>query len=108
MPKAIPILSQFHNLPVGDLADQLGTVKAEIADLEAREKALRDELIRRRLPAIEGALYAATISDAVRWTINAAAVRAEMGDAWWNARCRQALVTTVAVKARAVAVKIAA
>jgi hypothetical protein len=50
MPKAtanIVSASPYHNLPVGDLADQLGAVKAEIAVLEAREKSLRDELIRR-------------------------------------------------------------
>ena len=45
---------------------------------------------------IEGTVYRATISDAVRWTLDAKAVRGEMGDAWWNARCRQSLVTTVA------------
>jgi len=31
-----------------------------------------------------------------------------MGEAWWNARCRQSLVTTVAVKPLAVAVRLAA
>jgi hypothetical protein len=31
-----------------------------------------------------------------------------MGDAWWNARCRQSLVTTVAVKALVAAQKLAA
>jgi hypothetical protein len=108
MPKATPIISAFHNLSGGDVADQLGTLKAEIAELEAREKSLRDELIRRGGTEIEGAVYRATITDAVRWTIDAKAVRSEMGEPWWNARCRQALVTTVAVKALAVAPKLAA
>jgi hypothetical protein len=108
MPKAISILSQFHNLSAGDLVDQLGALKAEIADLETREKALRDELLRRGEPAIDGAAYIATISEAVRWTLNTAAVKAEMGAVWYDAHCRQSLVTTVAVKPRAVAVKLAA
>ena len=69
---------------------------------------MRDELIRRGGAEIEGAVYRATISDAVRWTIDSAKVRAEMGDAWWNARCRQSLVTTVAVKALVAAQKLAA
>lgn len=106
MPKAtanIATLSAFHNLSAGDLVDRLGTLKAEITDLETREKALR-----RAAPAIAGAVYDATITEVVRWTLDAKAVRSEMGDAWWNARCRQALVTTVAVKPRAVAIKIAA
>ena len=38
MPKAVSIISPFHNLSAGDVADQFGTLKAEIADLEAREK----------------------------------------------------------------------
>jgi hypothetical protein len=42
----------------------------------------------------------------MRWTLDAKAVRAEMGEDWWNGRCKQALVTTVA--ARAVSVKLAA
>ena len=111
MPKAvanISTLSVYHNLSVGDLADQLGTIKAEIAALEAREKTLRDELIHRGGTEIEGTVYRATISDAVRWTLDAKAVRGEMGDAWWNARSRQSLVTTVAVKALVAAQKLAA
>ena len=110
MPKAIATipLSSFHNVPDGDLADRLGTLKAEIAALEIREKALRDELIRRRLDEVEGADYNAAISSAVRWTLDAKAVRSEMGEPWWNARCRQAMVNTVTVRVRGGAIKIAA
>ena len=111
MPKAtanIVSVSPYHNLSAGELADQLGALKAEIAALEDREKDLRDELIHRGGAEIEGAAYRATVSDAVRWTLDAKAVRGEMGDAWWNARCRQSLVTTVAVKALVAAQKLAA
>jgi hypothetical protein len=107
--KAVSIISPLHNLSPADLADRLGALKAEIAVLEAREKALRDELIRRNVPAIEGAVYDARITEAVRWTLNTAAVKAEMGVSWYDARCRQALVTTVKTAARvAVADKLAA
>ena len=92
----------------GALADELGTVKAHIADLELREKALRDELIRRGVSDIEGTVYSATITDTVRWTLNTAALKAEMGLPWYDARCRQSLVTTVAVKALAAPAKLAA
>ena len=45
MPKATRILplSPYHNISTGDLVDELGTLKARIADLEAREKLLRAE-----------------------------------------------------------------
>ena len=110
MPKASTILtlSPFHNLAAGDIADELGTVKAQIADLETREKVLRDELIRRGNPTIEGAAYSASITAAVRWTLNTVAVKAEMGAGWYDAHCRQSLVTTVAVKALAAPAKLAA
>jgi hypothetical protein len=110
MPKAIAIVSPspFHNLAAGELADELGTVKAQIADLEVREKALRDELIRRDVSAIDGAVYSATIPQAVRWSLNTAALKAEMGTDWYDARCRQSLVTTVAVRALAAPAKLAA
>jgi len=108
MPKAVSIISPFHNLPLGDLADQLGTLKAEIADLEAREKTLRDELIRRGVPAIEGALFSAAITGAVRWTLDTKALKAEFGATWYDQHCRQSVVTTVAVKALAAVDKLAA
>jgi hypothetical protein len=81
-----------HNRSVGDLADEIGKLCAEIADLEARRKVFREELIRRDVAEAEGALFRATVSEAVRWTIDSAEVKAEMGEAWWNARCRQSLV----------------
>ena len=101
MPKAvanISSLSAYHNLSAGDLADQLGAVKAEIAALEDREKNLRDELIRRGVSESQGAAFSAQITEAIRWTLNTQTVKSEMGQAWWDARCRQSAVTTVTIK----------
>ena len=106
MPKATAIISQFDNLPVVEIVDQLGSVKAEIADLEARE--LRAELLKRCVIEAEGAQYAAAVTQAVRWTLDTKSVRAEMGDVWFDRRCQQSLVTTVTVAARAVSPKLAA
>ena len=101
-------LSIYHNHSAGDLADELGRLAFEIAELEGRRKAFREEMIRRGVAEAEGAVFCATVSDAVRWMIDSSKVKAEMGDAWWNARCRQSLVTTVAVKALADSPKLAA
>jgi hypothetical protein len=100
MPKATPILplSPYYNLSAGDLVDRLG----EIGGLQALEKALRDELLRRGSSSVDGAVYSATITDAVRWSLDTGAVRTEMGSDWYDAHCRQSVVTTVAVKARPV------
>lgn len=110
MPTAVSIASPspYHNLPVGDLADRLGLVKAEIADLETVEKSLRDELLRRGVSECQGAAFSAQITEGIRWTLNTPTVKAEMGETWWNARCRQSIVTTVAVKPLAVSPKLAA
>jgi len=94
----ISSLSVYHNLSAGDLADQLGAVKAEIAALEDREKNLRDELIQRGVSECQGAAFGASITEGIRWTLNTQAVKSEMGLAWYDARCRQQTVTTVSVK----------
>src|SRR3981081_3347846 len=94
-------LSTLHNLAAAALADELGTLQAQIADLETREKSLRDELIRRGLSTIAGDPSSDTITEAVRWTLDTKALKAERGQAWYDARCRQSLITTVAVKALA-------
>jgi hypothetical protein len=53
MPKAAAHSTQpvslFHNLSLGELVDQLGHVKAEAAEVKAREDALRAELIARNV-----------------------------------------------------------
>ena len=112
MPKAVSVSiatpSIYHNLPVGEIVDQLGGVKAAIADLEKREKALRDELLARAVSQVEGRHFGAIVTQSIRWTLDTKAVKAEMGEGWYDAHCRQSAVTTVniepliAVAARAV------
>jgi hypothetical protein len=104
----IASVNPLRNLSANALVDQLGAVKAEIAAFEGREKALRDELLRRGLTEAEGAMFSAAITQAVRWTLDTKAVKVEMGATWWDARCRQTLVTTVAVKPRVTIAKLAA
>ncbi|HZT90264.1 MAG TPA: hypothetical protein VFA12_20155 [Stellaceae bacterium] len=100
--------SSLHNLPVGDIVDELGALKASIADLEAREKRLRDELVARGVGEAEGALFRATVSEAIRWTLDSSLVKERMGHDWWNQHCRTASVTTVKVCARTGSFKAAA
>jgi hypothetical protein len=110
MPKAAvqTITRSLHNLALPALVDELGCLKAHMAELETREKSLRDELIARGSAIAEGLSYSTSITEAVRWTLDAKSVRSEMGDAWWNTRCRQGVVTTVALKPRPVSVQLAA
>ena len=57
MPKAIPIISAFHNLSAGDLADEHGHLSGQIADLETRKRAIAGKVIRRGVSEYEGALF---------------------------------------------------
>jgi hypothetical protein len=114
MPKAsadhtpIPLVSPLHNLSLGEIVDQLGHAKAEAAEIKAREDALKAELIARGVTECEGMLFRATVSEAARWTLDATAIRAEMGDAWCDKRSKVASVTSVRVSARTVARRAAA
>jgi hypothetical protein len=106
MPKAnailspVPSVSPFHNLSAGDLADELGAVKSDLADLKSREDALRGELIRRGVSEAEGALFRATVTETTRWTLDTDRVKSEMGAAWYDAHTKGSLTTTVRVCAR--------
>ena len=103
MPKATgdptPITTR-HNDTASYLADELGGIKADMADLKAREDALKAELISRGLPEAEGVLFRATVTEATRWTLDTDRVKAEFGEAWYAARCKVGTVTTVRVSAR--------
>ena len=83
MPKAIPIISAFHNLSVGDLADEHGQLSAQIPDLETRKRAIAGEVIRRGVSEAEGALFRSiVISEAMVCTLDRPGVEREMGEAW--------------------------
>ena len=101
-------VTPLHNLSAGDLADALGKLKAEAANVKAREDALKAELIARGVAEAEGALFRATVSEAARWTLDSDRVKAEMGEAWYSARCKVGISTTVRVSARTGATKRAA
>jgi hypothetical protein len=105
MPKAdshstTPAVSSLNNLSVGQLIDELGQVKAEAAEIEQREKALKAELIARKVTEAEGALFRATVTEALRQSLDAEAIKAEMGERWYGIHCKVGVTTTVRVSAR--------
>jgi hypothetical protein len=103
----IPITT-LHNHTIGQLVDELGQVKAEAAEIKAREDLLKAELTARDVTEAEGDLFRATVTVASRWTLDAERVKAEMGVGWYDARCKIGSVTTVRVSARTGATRAAA
>ena len=83
MSKAIPILSQFHNLSAGDLADEHGQLCAQIADLETRKRTIAGELIRRGVSEVEGALLRSlVVAETMVSTLDRQGIEKAMGEAW--------------------------
>src|SRR5881227_1749648 len=72
MLKAISIISAFHNLSAGDLAD-----------LETRKRAVAGELIRRGISEAEGALFrSVTVAETMVSSLDRAGIEKAMGEAW--------------------------
>jgi len=97
---AIPSVSPFHNLTTGSIVDRLGALKAQLADLKGDEEALRGELIARKVEAAEGDLFRATVTEALRETLDTERVKAELGERWYSSHCKIGVTTTVRVSAR--------
>jgi hypothetical protein len=53
---------RLHGLSPGDLADEVGRVKAQISDREAQLDALKAEAVRRGLGEAEGEMFRVTLS----------------------------------------------
>jgi len=94
------IPSIFDNLSIGEIVDQLGHVKAEAAEIKAREEALKAALVAKGITEAEGVLFRATVSEALRETLDSDKIREEMGPSWCALHSKIAVVTTVRVNAR--------
>src|SRR5438105_11636434 len=83
MPKAIPIISAFHNLSAGDLADEHGQLCAKIADLETRKRTVAGELIRRGVSEAEGALFRSLgVAETMVSALDRQGIGKAMGEEW--------------------------
>jgi hypothetical protein len=102
-------LSIFDNLSIGEIVDRLGHAKAEAAEIKVREDALKAALIARGFTEAEGMLFRATVSEALRETLDADKIKTEMGPSWCSIHSKIGVVTIVRVNARkGVALSVAA
>jgi hypothetical protein len=97
--KLDPEVKRLHRLSAGELSDEVGTIKAEIADCEAKLEALKAEAVRRQLTEADGRLFRVTLSAPTTGSrIDTSLLRKVMGDAFvdhfsklteigWSLRC---------------------
>ena len=82
------------------IIDDLGALKARIADLEAQEKALKQALADLSPGAYEGELFRLSISETERETLDMKAVREKLSPQWMRAHTNVTNVRTLRVSAR--------
>lgn len=85
---------------LGQVVDRLGHLRSIISQLCEIEENLKETLRESGEKEIDGSAFRATVSEAVRVTLDAGKVRQEMGDAWCAKFERRALTSTVRVTAR--------
>jgi|SRR6516164_3938896 len=85
---------------LADIVDCLGTVKAEIAALQAKEKELADRLKLTGLTEIDGTLFRATVCTSDRETVDTKSLRADLGEDCIKPYLRSQPVTICRVNAR--------
>lgn len=88
------------NKQLADLVDQLGNLKADIANLTTKEKAIKDKLIAAGAAEIDGNIFRATISRGERCTLDMDAVRAKLSPQFIAAHTKETPTVTVRVTAR--------
>lgn len=82
---------------LGPLIDSLGLLKAQIADLTAKEKAIKDQLIAAGIGpnGAEGDLYRATVTESTRAVLDMDAVKAKLSRQFIAANTTHTVVVTV-------------
>jgi hypothetical protein len=78
------------------LADQIGTLDAEVKAVQSDLKAAKAEFTRRNVPTITGTLYTIKQVEAVRCSLDQTAIKNEFGEDWIAARSK--FTPTVSVR----------
>jgi hypothetical protein len=86
----------LRKLPPGELADAVGRIKGEIADLEARLDTFKAEAIRRGLTEADGTLFRLAFTPPTpRLSIDSKLLRAVFGDPFVDHFSRSVMVDWV-------------
>lgn len=85
---------------IASIVDELGLLKAQMADLADREKSLKSHLIACGRSECDGSMFRATVSRADRVTLDSNAVRSVLGEELCRQFEKRSEVVTVRVVAR--------
>lgn len=96
-------VAEVLNFPVENNIDRLGSLKAQIAELQAQADAIADDLRARGPGAYEGSLFKATVTDeTLVETFDAKAAKAKLVELGvsdqWIAGCTKVSVRKATVK----------
>ena len=91
--------THFHNYPDYQLADELGELAQQIKELQAREKALKAEIKARKIKSAIGRHFVVTVAESIRQSLDTKAVKAVMGQDWFDDHSRLTEVSTIKVAA---------
>lgn len=80
------------------LADEIGRLDALKKAIEAKLEAAKDRFKDRGLNAIAGDHYMIVRNEKVTWRLDTAAVKKEMGQKWYDQRCKQSLSVSALIR----------
>jgi hypothetical protein len=82
------------------IIDQIGALDTEIKGLQAARKELTTALLDLPHGKFDGFHFVATIVEKIDWRLDTKAVKIEMGEPWYDKRCKQ--VSSRAVRTKAI------
>ena len=85
------------------LADQIGQLDAQIKALTEQLDALKEQAKASGLDEIEGRIFKVSIGKSIRASLDTASIKKELGQQWYDDRCKLAEVTTIRIKPLAAA-----
>ncbi len=89
---AITFAAQNDDKETGaDLLLRIRDVSKAVKKLEDGAKAIFDDVKTDKTFSVEGLVCLLQVNQKVDWRFKTADVKAEMGEAWWNKRCGQAI-----------------
>ena len=93
------IQNRFHNLSPAMLADLIGQLDRKAKDATSELDAAKEAFKARGMLIAEGEAFSVMVQKSIRATLDNAAVKAELGQSWYDDHCKLAEVSTLRIAA---------